>query len=268
MNIKAIRKLPELQENQEWACEGGCDVIKPKYFENVFSQSTAHDGSSIKRQSEFFWTCQNNHLLRVWCTDQSDYILLPEDFYQAEAPKVVESNSIQESIDLLDQDIESIKNTFLEESLLTNEDADTLEQLITKAMQLGEFYAKRDAQAQAVPEQILENNCMIGQTWFMKGTSVSGLIKHAEGVYNAEAVAQNSKIEFGTDDNEHWFAHDVPFYGRVQISRIEEHGLVEWDICLNQCWQGPFNSKSECIKHLEECIAEQHEEAQEQSHEH
>lgn len=152
MDIKAIRKLPELQENQEWACEGGCDVIKPKYFENVFSQSTAHDGSSIKRQSEFFWTCQNNHFLRVWCTDQSDYILLPEDFYQAEAPKVVESNSIQESIDLLDQDIESIKNTFLEESLLTNEDADTLEQLITKAMQLGEFYAKRDAQAQAVPE--------------------------------------------------------------------------------------------------------------------
>ena len=266
MDIKAIRKLPELQENQEWACEGGCNVIRPKHFENVFSQSTAHDGSSIKRQSEFFWTCQNNHLLGVWCKYKDDYILLPEDFYQAEAPKVVESNSIQESIDLLDQDIESIKNTFLEESLLTNEDADTLEQLITKAMQLGEFYAKRDAQA--VPEQILENDCMIGQTWFMKDTPVSELIKHAEGVYKAEAVAQNSKIEFGTDDNEHWFAHDVPFYGRVQISRIEEHGLVEWDICLNQCWQGPFNSKSECIKHLEECIAEQHEEAQEQSHEH
>lgn len=152
MEIKAIRKLPELEANQEWACESGCDVIKPKYFENVFSQSTAHDGSSIKRQSEFFWTCQNNHLLRVWCTDKSDYILLPEDFYQAEAPKVVESNSIQESIDLLDQDIESIKNTFLEENLLTNEDADTLEQLITKAMQLGKFYAIRDAKAQAVPE--------------------------------------------------------------------------------------------------------------------
>lgn len=165
MDIKAIRKLPELQENQEWACEGGCDVIKPKYFENVFSQSTAHDGSSIKRQSEFFWTCQNNHFLRVWCTDQSDYILLPEDFYQAEAPKVVESNSIQESIDLLDQDIESIKNTFLEESLLTNEDADTLEQLITKAMQLSEFYAKRDAQAQAVPEGFVLVPRVISDEW-------------------------------------------------------------------------------------------------------
>lgn len=123
------------------------------------------------------------------------------------------------------------------------------------------------AQAQAVHEQVLENDCMIGQTWFMKGTSVSALIKHAEGVYKAEAVAQNSKIEFGTDDNEHWFAHGVPFYGRVQIDRIEErHGLIEWDIHFNDCWQGPFNSKSECIKHLEECIAEQREEAQEQSH--
>lgn len=82
--------------------------------------------------------------------------------------------------------------------------------------------------AQAVPET-LKNDCMIGQTWFMKGTSVSALIEYAENVYKAEAVAQNSKIEFGTDDNEHWFAHDVPFYGTVQIDRIEEHGLVEWE---------------------------------------
>lgn len=123
------------------------------------------------------------------------------------------------------------------------------------------------AKDQTVPERVLENDCMIGQTWFMKNTPVSALIKHAEDVYKAETVAQNSKIEFGTDDNEHWFAHDVPFYGRVQIDRIEErHGLIEWDIHFNDCWQGPFNSKSECIKHLEECIAEQREEAQEQSH--
>ncbi|AYA02314.1 hypothetical protein BEN74_05120 [Acinetobacter sp. WCHAc010034] len=106
----------------------------------------------------------------------------------------------------------------------------------------------------------LQNDCMIGQTWFMKGSPVAALIKHAEEVYKAEAVAQNSKIEFGTDDNEHWFAHDVPFYGTVQIDRIEEHGLVEWDIHFNECWQGPFDSKSACIKHLEECIKEEHEE--------
>ena len=119
------------------------------------------------------------------------------------------------------------------------------------------------AKAQATPEQILKNDCMIGQTWFMKGTPVSALVKYAEDIYKAEAIAQNSKIEFGTDDNERWWAHDVPFYGKVQMDRIEEHGLTEWDIHFNDCWQGPFNSKSECIKHLEECIAERREEAQE-----
>lgn len=119
------------------------------------------------------------------------------------------------------------------------------------------------AKAQAVPI-IFENDCMISQTWFMKGSPVSALIKHAEDVYKAEAIAQNSKIKFGTDDNKHWFAHDVPFFGRVQIDRIEEHGLVEWDIFFNECWQGPFNTKSKCIRHLEECIKEMHEEAQEQ----
>lgn len=116
------------------------------------------------------------------------------------------------------------------------------------------------SKAQALPE-VLENDCMINQTWFIKGTSTSALIKHAEEIYKAEVIAQNSKIQFGTDDNEHWFAHDVPFFGRVQIDRIEEHGLVEWDIFFNECWQGPFNTKSKCIRHLEECIQEMREEA-------
>ena len=121
----------------------------------------------------------------------------------------------------------------------------------------------QQAQKVAVPD-VLENDCMISQTWFMKGSPVSALIKYAENVYKAEAIAQSSKIKFGTDDNEHWFAHDVPFFGRVQIDRIEEHGLVEWDIFFNECWQGPFNTKSECIHHLEECIKEMRDEAQEQ----
>lgn len=102
----------------------------------------------------------------------------------------------------------------------------------------------------------LENDCMIGQTWFMKGTPVSALIKYAEEIYKAEVIAQNSKIKFGTDDNENWFAHDVPFFGTVQI--LNEFN--EWDIHFGDCWQGPFNSKSECIKHLEECIQEKKEE--------
>ncbi len=120
------------------------------------------------------------------------------------------------------------------------------------------------ATAQAAPEQTLTSDCMINKLWFMKGTPVANLIKHAEEVYKAEVIAQNSKIKFGTDDNEVWWAHDVPYYGEVQMDWIKED--QEWDIFFNGCWQGPFNTKEECIKHLEECIAEQRAEAQEQSH--
>lgn len=127
-----------------------------------------------------------------------------------------------------------------------------------QARQLWDFW--QASKAQAVSKIVLQNDCMIDQTWFMKGSSLSALITYAENNYKAEVVSQNSKIEFGTDDNEHWFAHDVPFFGDVQIDRIEEQGLVEWDICMNGCWQGPFNSKSECIQHLEECIREQQQE--------
>ena len=116
------------------------------------------------------------------------------------------------------------------------------------------------AKSQAAPEQTLKSDCMINKLWFMKGTPVANLIKHAEEVYKAEVIAQNSKIKFGTDDNEIWWAHEVPFFGTVQIDRIEEHGLVEWDIVLDGCWQGPFESKARCIQHLEECIKEKREE--------
>lgn len=109
--------------------------------------------------------------------------------------------------------------------------------------------------------QTLVNDCMIDQTWFMKGTPVANLIKYAEGVYKAEAIAQNSKIQFGTDDNKTWWAHEVPFFGTVQLDQIEEHGLTEWDINFNECWQGPFSSKSKAIQHLEECLAEMRDEA-------
>lgn len=112
----------------------------------------------------------------------------------------------------------------------------------------------------AVASLNLKNHCLIGQTWFMKGTPVSALIGFAEKIYKSEVVAQNSKIKFGTDDNEVWLAHDVPYFGEVQMNWIKED--QEWDIYLDKCWQGPFNSKSECIQHLEECIQEKREEAQ------
>lgn len=158
-NKKVIRKLPELKENQEWACDDGCNVIRPKHFESIFSESYAHDGSSINRQSEFYYTCQNNHVLKVWCNIKQDYILLPEEFYQENSLKIVETNSIEESINLLSNDIDSIKDTLIEESFLTNDDADTLEILITRAMQLGELYAQRDAKNQkAMIEAQLEQS--------------------------------------------------------------------------------------------------------------
>ena len=105
--------------------------------------------------------------------------------------------------------------------------------------------------------QTLKNDCMIDQTWFLKGSPVEALIKYAEDTYKAMTVAQNSAITFGTDDNVIWWAHDVPFSGRVQLEKFVEGGLVEWDIFFNECWQGPFNTKERAIQHLEECIAEQ-----------
>ncbi|WP_227515680.1 hypothetical protein [Acinetobacter qingfengensis] len=128
-----------------------------------------------------------------------------------------------------------------------------------------EYAIEQTWQAAKKEDLLLDQDCMINQTWFMKGTPVSNLIKYAEEVYKAEAITQNSKIKFGTDDNEHWFAHDVPFFGKVQLDRIEEYGIVEWDIYFGDCWQGPFHSKARCIQHLEECIQEKREEAQEEN---
>ncbi|ENX5379363.1 hypothetical protein ACN1NW_000433 [Acinetobacter baumannii] len=123
-----------------------------------------------------------------------------------------------------------------------------------------EYVRAQKALTEALTNPKLANDCMINQVWFMRGSPVSELIKHAEGVYKAEAVAQNSNVEFGTDDNEIWWAHDVPFFGRVQLQRFVEHGIVEWDIHFNDCWQGPFESKAKAILHLQECIAEKLEE--------
>lgn len=84
---------------------------------------------------------------------------------------------------------------------------------------------EKELELKASKEQLenlkLENDCMIGQTWFMKGTPVANLIKHAEGVYKAEAIAQNSKIKFGTDDNRSWFAHDVPFLAQFRWIKLK-----------------------------------------------
>lgn len=57
-----------------------------------------------------------------------------------------------EITEALDSEISQIENSFIEKHLLDNNEAEKLEILITKAMKLGELYAKRDAKAQSVPE--------------------------------------------------------------------------------------------------------------------
>lgn len=77
-----IRKLPELGENQEWACDGRCDHIRPKLFENIYKQSWNNDGVCIEKQSEFYYTCQHGHQLFVWDIDGNDYLDLDVKFYE------------------------------------------------------------------------------------------------------------------------------------------------------------------------------------------
>lgn len=104
-------------------------------------------------------------------------------------------------------------------------------------------YVYQFAEALAKKSQesaVLEHDCMIGYTW----------------------VSKKSKIQFRTDDNEHWWAHDVPYYGTVQLSKTIEHGITEWDMPLDGCWQGPFSSIEKAIVHLEECIKEKREESE------
>lgn len=102
---------------------------------------------------------------------------------------------------------------------------------------------------------VLQSDCMINQEWYMVGTPVKNLIDAAAAEYQAEVAAQNSKIEFATDDNVIWYAHDVPYFGSVQINKIIEHGFVEWSIYFNGCWSD-FSTKQQCIQYLEECVAE------------
>lgn len=78
-----IRQLPELDENQEWCCEGGCSNVEPKLHRNIYSEGEClKTGKKLYQQSEHYYTCQRGHILAVWCEDQGDYVQLPEKHYQ------------------------------------------------------------------------------------------------------------------------------------------------------------------------------------------
>lgn len=104
--------------------------------------------------------------------------------------------------------------------------------------------------------ELLENDCLIGHTLFAKGTPKKDLIKYAENAHKARIVESNSKIKFEGKSPE-WCAHNVPFFGRVQLERVDEdEGFSEWVIFLGGHWQGPFSTRADAIEYLEERIKE------------
>lgn len=82
IDIKIIYKLPELQPHQEWACEQGCTVHKPKHLKNVYSQQWDVNGVLVQELFEKYWTCQRGHLLMVWDNNTNDYVELAAEFYE------------------------------------------------------------------------------------------------------------------------------------------------------------------------------------------
>ena len=80
--FKAIFVLPELKDGQEWACEQGCDHVKPTLHRNVYSQKWSHNGIVLEELAEHYYTCSRGHLLMVWDESTSDYVELPEHCYQ------------------------------------------------------------------------------------------------------------------------------------------------------------------------------------------
>ena len=80
--FKAIQQLPELDENQEWCCEGGCSNVQPKLYRHVYQEQWNPEGVKVVEKAENYYTCQRGHVLAVWDEDQGDYVQLPEENYQ------------------------------------------------------------------------------------------------------------------------------------------------------------------------------------------
>lgn len=81
-DLKPIFILPDLLENQVWACEQGCTVRKPKLHNHVYSQQWDKQGNLVKQLTEKYYTCQYGHILAVWDENECDYVVLEDVFYQ------------------------------------------------------------------------------------------------------------------------------------------------------------------------------------------
>lgn len=79
--LRPIFVLPELKENQEWACEQGCTVHRPRLYRHVYSQQWDKQGNLVQELAEKYYTCQKGHLLAVWGEKECDYIELDEEYY-------------------------------------------------------------------------------------------------------------------------------------------------------------------------------------------
>lgn len=77
-----IRRLPELEEHQEWECHGGCSDIEPKLFRNVYSESWDKNGKKLHELAEHYYTCQKDHVLEIWDNEKNDHVVLPDEAYQ------------------------------------------------------------------------------------------------------------------------------------------------------------------------------------------
>lgn len=82
IELKPIKQLPELEDHQEWACEGGCTHIKPKLHRNIYAESWDLQGNKTREKAEHYYTCQNGHLLAVWDTLLSEYEDLPDFIFK------------------------------------------------------------------------------------------------------------------------------------------------------------------------------------------
>lgn len=82
MHTKPIYHLPILEPGQEWACDGGCDIVEPKLYRNVYRQDWDAKGTLLDQKAEHYYTCQNGHLLAVWRPEQKEYVTLPAEAYE------------------------------------------------------------------------------------------------------------------------------------------------------------------------------------------
>lgn len=84
--VKIIYTLPTLEDHQEWACEQGCDHVRPKLYRNVYSQTwDKENGNLIEDLAEHYYTCGRNHLIMVWDNNANDYAVLDDSFHKEPA---------------------------------------------------------------------------------------------------------------------------------------------------------------------------------------